>query len=188
LELEEGNSTLRKLNRSREVYKFWVDAFGDKGIKNYIINGVIETINDRANHYLSTLSEGYMEVKIDTISILKTGDVRDKISISTTVNGVEKSFERCSGGERRLVDLAMMFSLQEVASMNGRKSIDLFFADEAFDWLDDAWTQNAVEVLHELASKGDSVYVITHNDSMKYMFDNCVEIVKTGNKSEVING
>ena len=188
LELEEGNLSLKKYKRSYDIYKFWTEAFGNQGIKSYLINSAIGTINDRANYYLSILSDGFMEVTIDTLSILKTGDVRERISIMAEVNGVEKKFERCSGGEARKIDLAIMFSLQEIASMNGRKSINLFLADEIFDWLDSDGVDNAIEVLSEIAKQDNSVHVISHQDDFKYKFDHVMEIVNVDNRSTINNG
>jgi DNA repair exonuclease SbcCD ATPase subunit len=179
--IEEVSISAAKYNRFKGYYEYLADTFPK--IKLNIINGYIESINDRVNHYLGRIYEGRLIAEMDTITLLKNGDIRDKIDIKIISDGKKRLFEDSSGGEQRGVDLSFMFAFQDINIKSNK--INMFFADEVFDWFDDVRTNNLIEILEDI-SRNASVYVISHNDALKDKFEDIISISKVDGRSEIV--
>ena len=71
-ELLELNS--QKTKKSDEIYlaeeklpyyQFWVEAFGDRGIRKYVVDGIIPALNARISYWLTYLIDGKIELKFN---------------------------------------------------------------------------------------------------------------------------
>ena len=171
-----------------DKYKFWQDAFGNSGIKSLLLDSVTPFLNDRANEYLGKLSDSTISVQFNTQTKLKTGEYREKFSIDVTNANGDDEYKGNSGGEKRRVDVAISLALQDLVSSRSNKKINLCLYDEAFDGLDAIGCEKVVSLLKEKQSEKDTIFVITHNDSLRSHFDNIITVQKSEKATIILEG
>lgn len=138
-----------------ENLDFWSTALGSRGLPSFLLEEVIEDLSGRVTVYLNDILPGV---------VCRFHYDRD-IKVSITNNGRSRSFEACSGAERRLIDLASSFALRDIALERYGNAPSFVLLDEIFDSLDDDHLQVVQLWLNKL--KGCTVLLITHNTSMK---------------------
>jgi len=177
-EIREENKFLKAHNDELELLEFWSRGFSGQGLPSYILDGVMQQITDRANHYLDTLADGDITMEFKTQRELKSskGEYRDEIDIRWTVEGV--SGYPPSGGQQRKMEIATDLALMDLAeSLEGSK-LDLFIADEILDGLDVEGTNRVLKLLQELRSRRETIFVISHQSSMSEIFEKSLYVEK----------
>ena len=97
------------------------------------------------------------------------------------LNGNECSFFYFSGGERKRIDVAIIFTFQDILRMYSGNSYSLSMYDELFDSaIDESGIDKIVEILKKKIEEHDEmIYVISHNkSSIKNNFDNVIMLEK----------
>lgn len=153
-------------------------AFSDKGIKSNVLDLVVPTISDKVNTYLAKLSSGSLVVDFTTTTLKASGDESDKLDIKVTNLGEEASYSSLSAGEKRRVDIAIALAFQDIIAERSDLKTNVLFYDELFESLDSVGSDNVVEVLSDRLDTVDSVFVITHNESLKPLFPNSIKVIK----------
>jgi len=165
--LEEKRQEENRLGKDIEKYEYFYKLFSPTGIIVNILSEAVEYINTR----LSTYSEILLE-KDYRINFLK-----GKISL---VDSKGSNYQSLSNGEKRRLDISIQFALHDYVSMYCGVKMDTLFVDEILDTLDDIGVDNIFDVLRlKLEYCGlHSIYVITHNNSLKSKFDQVITIAK----------
>jgi DNA repair exonuclease SbcCD ATPase subunit len=176
---------LASLQKDHDHYMFWVNSFGNQGIKSVLLDSVTPYLNQRANHYLSKLADSSIEVIFNTQTQLKGGEKRDKFSVDVSNKNGDAEYKGNSGGEKRRVDIAISMALQDLVSSRSNKSLDLVVYDEVYEGLDAVGCEAVIELLREKAKVFGTVIVITHNESLKQLFNRHITIKKEGGKTTV---
>ncbi len=176
--LKENNKLLNEYTESADNLKFWVDAYGNTGIKSVMLDSVVPFLNTRANYYLQTLADSSIEVTFNTQQTLKTGEKRDKFSVEVYNANGDDDYAGNSGGEKRRIDVAVNMALQDLVLNRSNKKIDLIVYDEVYEGLDEIGCHKVIELLEEKARSVGSIYVITHNPHLKQMFTKSITISK----------
>lgn len=160
------------------------ELFGVGGVRQHILETITPVLNERTARYLDILSDGKLKAVWSTLTMTKTGVVKEKfnIEVMNTVGG--GSFESLSGGEKRKVRLACCLALQELVASRASKPIDLFIADEVDHALDEAGVERLIGVLNEKARVCKTLLVISHNP-LRNWIDNYITIVKHNGVSEI---
>jgi DNA repair exonuclease SbcCD ATPase subunit len=162
----------------KEGCNYWIKAYGDKmGVKSYIYKKVFPYINTRCNYYLRYLSNGEITASVGL-------DDKDRFTVDTINTEGADIYKGNSGGERRKIDLAIMFALHDLVASRKYKS-NILILDEIFDNLDSVATDAAMALLEDMASNYESIFVISHSDLKEY-FDSHVYVVKEGNTSKIV--
>ena len=161
------NNDKSKLLRNLEIMKFWEKAFSETGLIKYIIRNILNFFNGRINYYLSYLSNGKFFIKFDE-------ELNEKIY----TNRKELSFISLSGGEKRKISLAVMLGLQSLLTNTKRDSTNLMFLDEVGENLDQDGLDGLYILLSEL-KKDKTLFIITHNNYLKSLIDNCKVLTVT---------
>jgi len=178
-EIKRLRKELNKLNEEREVYDFWVEGFGPRGIVSFILDGVFPKFNKVLNEYLQILFGTGIVARFVPFTTLKSGELREKWDFEIEGLGDYKS---CSSGEKRRVDIAVLFALNSlVRDMVGGSN--LLVVDEVFDPLDEVGAEKTIELLRNLDV--ESVIVITHNEALQEKFSNVMRIQKDSGVSRV---
>jgi DNA repair exonuclease SbcCD ATPase subunit len=137
----------------------------------------------RTNYYLSKLSSN-MQVKMSTKTELKSGQMRERLSIQVINPVGAEDYNTASGGEKKRLDVAMIMALRDLIQwQSGANRMDLFVADEVFDSLDENGASRLCELLREMAGL---VFVVSHNEDLKKYFPNIIKVRKKCGISEVI--
>lgn len=123
---------------NRPYYTFWVQAFGDSGIKSFIFDLVCSTLTTKANQYLNILTAGSVTIAFDTQQKLKTGELREKFDCSVVSDGKRVDYASYSGGEKRRISLAVDMALAELASDYAKNKFNIVVFDEQDSYMDRA--------------------------------------------------
>jgi DNA repair exonuclease SbcCD ATPase subunit len=186
VKIDEAHSEIAILTEQYEEYNFWVNAYGNQGIKSVLLDSVTPFLNERANHYLGKLTGSTMELQFNTQTALKNGEKRDKFSVDVNNENGDDKYKGNSGGEQRRIDVAVNMALQDLVHSRSNKKIDLIVYDEAYESLDATGCEVVVELLQEKAKHCESVIVITHNSDLEQLFDRTITIEKNNGKSRII--
>lgn len=153
-------------------------AFSDKGIKSHVLDLVTPTLNEGVNKYLGTLTGGAINVEFSTQSKKADGTLSDKFDISVTYNGDVMNYNALSSGEKRRVDVAISLALQDMVIQRYGADVNLLAYDELFESLDATGAENVVELLKSRIEKVGTIIVVSHNEDLKPLFDNSLEVIK----------
>jgi DNA repair exonuclease SbcCD ATPase subunit len=176
--------TKDKMNR-KEHLKFAVDAYGNAGIKSYLLDDVTPYLNERANYYLRKLAGNTTEIEFSTQTRLANGEVRDKFEVRITNSVGGDSYKSNSVGERRRIDLSISLALQDLVMSRSNAKMNILLYDEIFDGLDAIGCENAIQLLQEIQKDVETIFVITHNDILKSFFDKSLVVTKEDGKTTV---
>ena len=174
----------------RALYKHLKTAFSKHGIPSLIIEETLPEIEDRANRLLDRLTEGRMNVRLETLTEKKTGGTRETLDIIITdEQGVPRSYETFSGGESFRVNFALRVALAQLLAERSGVRIRTLVIDEGFGTQDEDGVQNLVEAIQTTQDDFEKILVITHLERLKEAFPVRIEVEKDpveGSSFEVI--
>jgi DNA repair exonuclease SbcCD ATPase subunit len=145
--------------------RFWVNGFGNAGIKSLLLDTYAGFINQRINYYLSDITDGVIRAKFSTQKQLKSGELRDKIEFKVTIDNEEFDYKAYSGGQKTIINLSAMLALRDLAAQE-RTLIPIMIMDETFRELDDRFS-TAVHSLLKRLSRTTSIYVVSHTEGLR---------------------
>ena len=165
--LAESTSTrvkkeLEDSEKELPYYEFWVKAFGDKGIRKFVVEGIIPALNARIAYWMQYLIDGKMELKFN-----------NEFEETIVRNGTPAYYYGLSNGERRRVNLAVSQAFAHVMMLNTGYCPSLVFLDEITGGgIDRAGISGIFNMIFELA-KERQVFVTTHNQYLLQMLEGC---------------
>ncbi len=142
----------------------------EDGVKTIIIKKILKFLNERLNFYLLTLEAPcscYFDDTFDTTI--------------KTLNGKDMDYWNLSGGERKRVDAAVIFTFQDLLKMQTGINFNISIYDE---WADSALDEKGLvkflEILRNKVNKeNESIYIISHNPNISNMdIDNIIFLQK----------
>lgn len=193
LGLQERLSLRSQAIEAYEAINFWEIAFSDKGsqaqppIKSFILESVVPVLDEFARRYSEILSSGALEVRFNTISRLKSGEFREQFSVEVSNRYGSLDYRGDSGGERRKVDIAIMFALHALSRLQTGTFFDLVCLDEVLDSLDKEGCDRVAELLRELTGEIERIFVITHNENLISKFGSRIKVVKKDGYSTIFD-
>lgn len=131
--------------------------------KTYLANTKIEALSRITNEFLIGIGSD-IRIRFDGYTVLKSGKVREKISISLLRDGVDcGSFGKFSAGEAARVNLATILAMQKLVNANcdDEKGLDLLVLDEILEAVDEAGLSSMFDALNTL---GSTVLVVSHGN------------------------
>jgi len=174
-ETKELEKSQEALSNTKSLYQTAGDLLKDSGIKTLIIKQYIPIINKLINQHLAdmdffvhfTLDENFQET-------IKSRH-RDQFS-----------YYNFSEGEKKRIDLALLFTWRSVARLKNSINTNLLILDEVFDSsLDMDGTEEFMKILYSLG-EGQNVFVISHKTDMLHdKFDASIKFEKVRGFSQV---
>lgn len=149
----------------------------DGGIKKKIIKHYIPVINRTINKYLSYMNF-FVNFQLDD-------------EFNETIKSRHRdifTYASFSEGEKRKIDLALLFAWRAMAEIKNSLSTNLLILDEVLDGsLDDTSTEAFLEILNGMRGGGVNVFVISHKSKevLQDKFQRHIQVVKKGNFSKV---
>ena len=131
--------------------------------KTYLANTKIEALSRITNEFLIAIGSD-IRIRFDGYTVLKSGKVREKISISLLRDGVDcGSFGKFSAGEAARVNLATILAMQKLVNSNcdDEKGLDLLILDEILEAVDEEGLSSMFDALNAL---GGTVLVVSHGN------------------------
>lgn len=129
--------------------------------KSYLANTKIEALSLITNDFLESIGSD-IRVRLHGYTVLKTGKVREKISVSLVRDGVDcGSFGKFSEGEKARVNLSSILAMQKLVNSNCEdgKGLDLLVLDEILAAVDEEGNMKMFQSLNKL---GITALVVSH--------------------------
>lgn len=120
--------------------------------KTHLANSKIEALGHMTNAFLEDIGSD-IRIQFSGYTVLKSGKVRDKISISLLRNGLDcGSFDKFSEGEKARVNIANILAMQKLVNVNCEegKGLDLLVLDEILEATDESGLASIFESLNLL--------------------------------------
>ena len=157
--------------------EWWVYAFGDKGIRKYLVDKVVPALNSRLAYWLQYLTDSKLKLSFD-----------NELNETITRNGVDADYHPMSNGEKRKINLAVSQGFAYVMTLNSGHCPSVVFLDEVTGGgIDSAGVTGVYNMIYELA-KERQVFVTTHNQALLRMLDGCesIKLVKSGDITTLV--
>lgn len=149
-ELEEANAELETIQAKLMEYQKQEATFVE--FKTHLANTKIEALSHITNEFLEAIGSD-IRIAFSGYTVLKSGKVRDKISISLIRDGIDGgSFNKYSEGEKSRVNLANILAMHKLTNVNcvDDKGLDLLILDEILDACDEGGLSNMFNALNQL--------------------------------------
>ena len=171
--LKTGKLDLEKLDHECSVLECVKFVVSEEGVKSYIVKKILAVLNGRMAYYLE---------KLHANCLCQFDEYFDEQI--TDEKGELKSYFNFSGGERKRIDLACLFSFLDIRRMQGEVHFSTIFYDELLDSsLDDKGVELVLDILRERALKHkENCYIITHRGTtITEKIDNTIFLEKRNN-------
>lgn len=151
LEQEKELSALLQKIEILEAARFVVS---EEGVKTFIIKKMLTILNSKLNFYLQALEA---PCKCEFNEVFEETLFND--------HGKECSYFNFSGGERRRIDLAILFMFQDILRIQTGTSFSLSMYDELFDSaIDEKGIDKVLDILKGRVEKyQENIYIVSHN-------------------------
>jgi DNA repair exonuclease SbcCD ATPase subunit len=183
--IENRNITKKVFINELQYYNFWKVGCSSVGMEGYMLDTVINKINAHVHEYLSYLSNNTMSLSLVPDSKLKSGETRNKISVEVDNTCGGGTYDTNSAGERRLMDIAVLFALKNIYSGITGTRYNVLFMDETFNKLDSTACELVVNLVHTI-KEITSILIISHIE-FPLAFDSEIKAVKTNKITEIID-
>lgn len=122
------------------------------GFKTHLANTRIDALSRMTNQFLEAIGSD-LRVELSGFTVLKSGKVRDKISITLIRDGVcLGSFDKMSEGEKTRVNLANILAMHSLSNSNSAEGggLDLLILDEILEATDEQGLASIFKALNDL--------------------------------------
>ena len=139
----------------------------DSGIKTAVVNQYLPTINQLVNQYLADM-DFFLSFELDS-QFNETIKARDRDDFT---------YQNLSQGERRRLDLAILFTWRKIAMLRNSCATNLLIVDEVLDSsLDEEGINMAMNLFRSF--KDSNIFVISHRESIQDgRFDRIIKVRK----------
>jgi len=194
-EVDGAQHELAHLDDQIPYYKFWVEAFGPRGIKSHILDSRLQEMTDEANRWVSLLTGGTIWVRFETQT--KTGKGKseklvDKFAVRVFRHNpdgtqIGRNYRSWCGGEKARVGSGIDFGLARLVANRAEQSYDMLFLDEIFGkHLDQSGKEAVAEMLQALSAEKSSIFVIDHDPRFQGTFAETIVVQKHNGESRIL--
>jgi DNA repair exonuclease SbcCD ATPase subunit len=165
-----------KFLNDQKNYVVLTSMLKDNGIKGKIINYYLPILNKTINKYLTDMNF-FVQFELDK---------EFKESIKSRYRD-EFSYESFSEGEKKKIDLALLFAWRHLAEVKNSLNTNLVIFDEVLDGSLDANATDAFLEILKTFGNNNNIFVISHKpkDVIVDKFQNTITFEKDGNFSRI---
>lgn len=138
----------------------WVmdDPLGNSGIKAFLFESSLDRLNETLESYSEVLGFSIL-FYVDIQGVKKDFNTR------IIMDGIEVFYEELSGGQKTLVNIAMVLAMNSMIRRNCR--INVLFLDEVFEGLDMEYCDTVSKLLERISiTEKLTVFMVTHQESI----------------------
>ena len=174
--LQSFNEKRKEVSEQTQNYDIVAQLLKDGGIKSKIIKQYVPVINKLVNKYLAAM-DFFVNFNIDE-------EFKETIK---SRHRDDFSYENFSEGEKKRIDLALLFTWRSVAKLKNSVNTNLLIFDEVFDGsLDINGTEEFMKLIN-MMNEGTNIFVITHkSDQMVDKFKHTIRFGKVKNFSQMV--
>ena len=184
-QIAQQTKELRSLREEQSTYEELSQAFGRQGVQALLIDTILPQIEDGANELLDRMTDGRMNVKLESQREIKSrrGEYAETLEIRVSDEVGPRSYEMFSGGEAFRINLALRIALSKVLANRSGAPLPTLFIDEGFGTQDTAGRERILDVLRSIESDFKCIIVITHLEELKDAFPVRIEVEKRDGSS-----
>jgi DNA repair exonuclease SbcCD ATPase subunit len=147
------NQQIEKDKHNLDILDLVKFVLGEDGVRSFIVKKILTLFNNKLSGYLR---------KLNSNAFIKFDEYFEETIVNN--KGVEMSYFNFSGAEKKVIDLAIMFTFIEMLRLQSNISYNVQIYDELLDTsLDEAGVEMVVNLLNELVqTKNYGIYVISH--------------------------
>jgi exonuclease SbcC len=155
------------------------EAFSKRGVPAMIIETVVPELERSANELLGRMTDGRLNVRIETQREIKTGELREALDIIISDELGSRPYELYSGGEAFRINFAIRIALSKLLANRAGAHLRSLFIDEGFGTQDARGREQLVEAINAIQDDFERILVITHIEELKDAFPTRIEVRKT---------
>ena len=157
--LQSIESEMEEKRAKVDNYK-WVmdDPLGNRGIKAFLFESSLDILNETLESYSEVLG-------FSILFYVDIHGVKKDFNTQIIMDGIEVSYEELSGGQKTLVNIAMVLAMNSMIRRNCR--INVLFLDEVFEGLDREYCDTVSKLLERISiTEKLTVFMVTHQESI----------------------
>lgn len=158
-------SKIKDAEKDVEIANYYKSSVSRK-FRNFLLEGVINYLNDRLKYYSQYLFSGgttvYLENNGNNINIMLDNSY----------------FEDLSGGEGRRVDIILQLAQRDLSRSESGFNCNLLVLDEVLDYLDSDGVYSVLNMLEKESSSIDTMMIVTHKDDISVPCDSELTVIK----------
>ena len=187
-ELRDADAEVVGKRTHAEMLEFWVEGFGNQGLKSFLIEAETPRINKSATRIAQRLLGPGARIQLHATRQLKTRKTtKEQLTIDAIIPGMTNNYAGASRAQKKRLDLALVLAFREVVASRAVNGFRQLFADEIFDGMDESGVEAAGDLLRELAQECP-VAVISHHPTIKKLAKNYVTVYHSGNTATLRTG
>jgi DNA repair exonuclease SbcCD ATPase subunit len=159
----------RDLLNTLDTVKF---VISEEGVKSFIVKKILKLFNSKLGYYLR---------RLQSTAIITFNEYFEETIINE--KGKFTCYDNYSGAEKKVIDLAIMFTFLDMLRLQGNVFYSLQMYDELLDTsLDEAGVEMVLGILNEfVADKNLGIYIISHRkECAKISSNDLVFLEKSG--------
>lgn len=152
------------------------EAASPTGIKGLMIKKIIDSLNNRINHYLSRLHSPF-RIYFDEF-------FEERFQ---NVDGQDYCYGSLSGGEQKRVDFAMLFAFRDIRRIQSNVNVNITVMDELFDSA--LCGHGMQDIINLLLENPEECYIVVTHRSQNVEAYNCktIELIKENKITRLIS-
>jgi DNA repair exonuclease SbcCD ATPase subunit len=157
--LQSIESEMEEKRAKVDNYK-WVmdDPLGNSGIKAFLFESSLDRLNETLESYSEVLG-------FSILFYVDIQGVKKDFNTQIIMDGIEVSYEELSGGQKTLVNIAMVLAMNSMIRRNC--GINVLFLDEVFEGLDREYCDTVSKLLERISiTEKLTVFMVTHQESI----------------------
>ena len=177
-EIETEKNTLQNLNKKISILETSKFVVSEEGVKTLIVKQMLDLLNNRLNFYLRSLEAPCKCIFNESFEEILHND-----------QGMECSYFNFSNGERKRIDLAVLFMFQDLLRIQTGTTFSLSIYDELLDSaIDDKGITKVTSILRDRVEKyKESIYIVSHSKlASQFGIDQTIELEKTNGCTKII--
>lgn len=161
-------------------YEYYCKAFGDNGIRKWVVDGIIPALNARIAYWLQFLIDNKIQLKFDN-------QLEETIERNPP-DGNPYVYSLMSAGQKRRLNLAISQAFAYVMMCNTGTVPSLVFLDEVSTNIDPNGVQGLYSMICELAQE-KQVFVTTHDQDLLKLLDGAenINLVMENGFTKIVN-
>jgi len=153
---KDNKEKLVELMQKIPYFNFWADAFGDKGVRKFVIDQILPILNDHVAEMLDLLVDS---------NLILTFDNEFNETIKRVTDDTPIIYDLLSNGQKRRINLAISQAFAHVRELNTGSMPNIMFLDEVSINMDSQGNNSIYKLIKEMA-KNKVVFVTTHDQEL----------------------
>lgn len=186
--LQDCADELNAATTQAEMLEFWIEGFGNKGLKSFLIEAETPRLNKLATQVAQRLLGPGTKIALHATKQLKTKKTqKEEITIEAIIPGKTNTYAGASRAQKKRLDLALILAFRQIVAGRAVKGFHQLFADEIFDGMDTSGVEAVGDLLRDI-SKECPVAVISHDPAIRKLCDYYVTVYHSGDTATLRTG